>query len=129
MVLLVEDDELNANIILSYLKPLCSIDHVSDGETAVEYCKKNRYDLVLMDINLKGMNGIEAMEKIKNLDSYYLKIPVIAVTALAMTGDREKLLSVGFDNYLSKPFDRSQLIEILSNTLKPAVNKYFGLIV
>ena len=120
-VLLVEDDELNANIILSYLKQLCSIDHVSDGETSVEYCKKNRYDLVLMDINLKGMNGIEAMEKIKNLDSYYLKIPVIAVTALAMTGDREKLLSVGFDNYLSKPFDRSQLLETLSDTLKPVV--------
>ncbi len=117
-ILLVEDDELNANIILSYLKPFCLIENVPDGETAIEYCKKHRYDSVLMDINLKGMNGIEAMEKIRKLNRHYLKVPVIAVTALAMAGDREKLLSAGFDNYLSKPFERRQLIKMLSDTLK-----------
>ena len=122
-ILLVEDDELNADIILSYLKPLCSIDHVSDGVTAVNYCKTQQYDSILMDINLKGMNGIEALEKIRKQDEYYLTVPVIAVTALAMIGDREKLLAVGFDNYLSKPFERKELLETISNTLKSPVLK------
>ncbi len=121
-VLLVEDDELNADIILSYLKPLCMIEHVPDGETAVQYCKTRKYDSILMDINLKGMNGIEAMEKIRRLDVYYMKIPIIAVTALAMAGDRERLLSLGFDNYISKPFERGQLVQTLSDSLKSGVN-------
>ncbi len=118
-ILLVEDDELNANIILSYLKPICSVEHASGGETAIECCKNRKYDTILMDINLKGMNGIEAMERIRKMNKYYQTIPVIAVTALAMSGDREKLLSVGFDNYLSKPFERTQLLQVLSESLKP----------
>ncbi len=122
-ILLVEDDELSADIILSYLRPLCSIQHVSDGETAVQYCTNFRYDSILMDINLKGMNGIEAMELIRELNKYYQTIPIIAVTALAMAGDREKLLSAGFNNYLSKPFERGQLLKILADTLKPPVLK------
>ena len=122
-ILLVEDDELNADIILSYLNPLCAVDYVSDGETAVSYCKTQRYDAILMDINLKGMNGIEAMEKIRKQDEYYLGVPVIAVTALAMMGDREKLLDAGFDNYLSKPFERKELINTISDTLKSPVLK------
>ena len=125
-ILLVEDDELNADIILSYLKPYCSASHVIDGEKAVAICKEQKYDLILMDINLKGMNGIEAMVKIRKLDNYYKKIPVIAVTALAMTGDREKLLSVGFDDYLSKPFERTQLLKMLSDTLKTGIVKISG---
>lgn len=122
-ILLVEDDELNADIILSYLKPLCSADHAADGELAVEYCRKRRYDLILMDINLKGMNGIEAMEIIRKLDKYYLTVPILAVTALAMAGDREKLLSAGFNNYLSKPFERRQLLNTVSLTLRSPVLK------
>ncbi len=114
-VLLVEDDESNAHLILSYLKPFCFIEHVTRGEEAVECCRLKKYDSILMDINLKGINGIEALEQIRRIDGYYESIPVIAVTALAMAGDREKLLSVGFTNYLSKPFDRSRLLNLLTN--------------
>lgn len=117
-VLLVEDDELNAHLILTYLKPFCLVEHVADGESAIKYCKLNNYDTILMDINLKGINGIETFERIRRINEHYAGIPVVAVTALAMAGDRERFLSLGFTSYLSKPFERSQLLGVLSTAYK-----------
>lgn len=117
-ILLVEDDLSNASIICAYLKDHFSIDHVLDGKTAIDYCKARKYDSILMDINLKGITGIEALHHIRKLDDYYVKLPVIAVTAYAMMGDKEKLLSLGFDYYVSKPFKREELFNLLVNILK-----------
>jgi CheY-like chemotaxis protein len=66
-----------------------------------------------MDINLKGIDGVETLKQIRKLDNHYSNIPVIAMTAYAMSGDREKFLSLGFTHYISKPFDRSQLLMLL----------------
>ncbi len=117
-VLLVEDDPINALVISSYLKDYLKVDHVSDGQTAIEYSKSKRYDAVLMDINLKGIDGIETHNQIRSIDYHYFNIPIIAVTAYAMLGDREKFLSLGFTHYLSKPFERSQLLILMKEIFK-----------
>jgi len=113
-VLLVEDDITNASVICAYLKDYASVDHVIDGYKAIDYCKAKNYNVVLMDINLKGINGIETMEQIRTINEHCAHLPVIAVTAYAMSGDREKFLSYGFSHYLSKPFQRSELLNLLS---------------
>ncbi|MCE1164703.1 MAG: PAS domain S-box protein [Bacteroidetes bacterium] len=111
-ILLVEDDDLNAIMMGAYLKTIGQYDHVFSGEDAVEIVKKNKYTLILMDIGLKQMNGIEAMKEIRKIKNYE-KIPVVAVTAFAMTGDREKLLGYGFDAYLSKPFSSEEIFSVI----------------
>ncbi|MBK9098650.1 MAG: PAS domain S-box protein [bacterium] len=112
-MLLVEDDEINAQIVCAYLKPYFNIDHVLDGQRGIEYCKTKDYDVILMDIALKGISGTEAMLEIKKLGRNNSKIPIIAITAFAMLGDRESFLKAGFSHYISKPFTRVKLFEIL----------------
>ncbi|HLG32996.1 MAG TPA: PAS domain S-box protein [Ignavibacteriaceae bacterium] len=117
-ILLVEDDKVNADIICAYLNPFTDIEHVMDGSDAIKIAKSKQYDAILMDINLKGINGIEAMSSIKELNDHYKNIPMIAITAYAMLGDREKFLSIGFSHYVSKPFTRDQLLDLLDNIFK-----------
>ncbi len=117
-VLLVEDDESNASVVSAYLKDYVTLQHEFDGESAINKCSKNQYDVVLMDINLKGINGIDTMSEIRHINEHYKKIPIIAITAYAMVGDKEKFLSLGFDHYLSKPFRRDELIDLLSHIFK-----------
>jgi CheY-like chemotaxis protein len=117
-ILIVEDDLSNAHLISAYLKPYCLVEHVINGESAINHCKSRIYDAILMDINLKGMNGIECFNEIRGLNDHYAGIPVLAVTALAMAGDRERLLSLGFTGYLSKPFERVHLLSLLANVIK-----------
>jgi CheY-like chemotaxis protein len=112
-LLLVEDDEINAQIVYAYLKPYFNIDHVLDGQSGIEKCKINDYDIILMDIALKGISGTEAMSEIKKLNGKYSKIPIIAITAFAMLGDKESFLKAGFSHYISKPFTRTKLYDIL----------------
>ncbi len=113
-MLLVEDDNMNATVIKTYLKDFVLVEHVFDGIEAINLCKEKKYDGVLMDINLKGINGIETMRQIRKVDEHYSNVPVIAITAYAMKGDKEKFLSEGFNYYLSKPFKRIELISLLS---------------
>lgn len=116
-ILIVEDDFLNRELTTIYLRNICEIDHAPNGLTAVELSKKHCYSLILMDINLgPGINGIEAAKRIR-LNEYYKNIPIIAVTAFAMSGDEDKLLSEGFDHYLAKPFEKKDLVEIVQNNL------------
>ncbi len=117
-ILLVEDDETNAAVISAYLKDFVSLQHEFDGENAIINCRKNKYDAVLMDINLKGISGIDAMNEIRHINEHYKKIPFIAITAYTMLGDKENFLSLGFDHYLSKPFKREELISLLFHIFK-----------
>ena len=92
---------------------------VSNGLEAFEIVQKKNFDLILMDINMPIMNGMEATEKIleyekeKNL----IHTPIVALTANAIKGDKEKFLSYGMDGYLSKPIDKNELDLILRNYL------------
>jgi CheY-like chemotaxis protein len=90
-----------------------SIDTVLKGEDAVSKAGSKKYAAVLMDIDLgTGMSGLEAAKKIRKIPGCE-NIPIIAVTALAMRGDREKFLSEGCTHYLAKPYKKEELIRII----------------
>jgi CheY-like chemotaxis protein len=112
-ILLVEDNLINQKITLLTLKPLVnSIDTASNGKEALDKFGTSTYDLILMDIQMPVMSGLIAAEKIRALEaSTNTHIPIIAITANAMLGDKEKCISVGIDDYISKPFQPSALIE------------------
>lgn len=112
-LLLVEDDIVNAQIVQAYLTQYFEIEHVLDGQISVEKCKSKEYDIILMDIALKGIDGTTAMKEIKKISSRYSTIPIIAFTAFAMLGDKESFLKAGFSHYISKPFTKSKLFDIL----------------
>ncbi|MBI5809366.1 MAG: response regulator [Ignavibacteriales bacterium] len=113
-ILLVEDNPLNRDLIHRMLKNKAKVTDAEDGASAIAYAQKMRYDLVLMDINLgEGIDGVEAMYLIRRIPGY-MKVPIIAVTAYVMQGDKERFLREGFDEYMSKPFTRELLVEVLS---------------
>ncbi len=112
-VLLVEDNLINQKITLLSLKPLVrEIDTASNGKEALEKCSSAKYDLILMDIQMPVMDGLEAASKIRETESGTdTHVPIIAITANAMLGDKEECLSAGIDDYISKPFQPGQLVE------------------
>jgi CheY-like chemotaxis protein len=88
------------------------VDAVSDGRDAVAAVQRQRYDLVLMDANMPGLDGIEATRRIRGLDPPKSRVPIVALSADAVEGAREKYLAAGMDDFLSKPFDRAQLLAV-----------------
>lgn len=112
-VLLVEDNIINQKITLLTLSKLVgSIDTASNGKEALDKFGTTNYDLILMDIQMPVMSGLMAAEKIRALESATNShVPIIAITANAMIGDKEKCLAVGIDDYISKPFQPSALVE------------------
>lgn len=112
--LLVEDDEFTVYTIKRILKDLCIFDLTNNGIEAVKLAGENRYDIILMDIGLKGMDGLEATKKIRQLHGYE-KTPIVALTAYAMEGDKEKFLMSGCSHYLSKPFTNSILVKLVND--------------
>ncbi len=115
-LLLVEDDKINVDVINMFLRDYCHVDHSPSALEALEMVKSRKYDAILMDINLKGMSGLDAVKYIRQIDDYK-ETPVIAVTAYAMPGDRERFLSQGCSHYLAKPFSKKELIELLETIL------------
>ena len=109
-VLVVEDNEKNMKLFRDVLKT-SGYDtlEATTGEEAVELARSNTPALVLMDVQLPGIDGVEALTRLRE-DERTASIPVLAVTAQAMQGDRERFLGVGFDDYLSKPVDVIDLI-------------------
>jgi CheY-like chemotaxis protein len=112
-ILLVEDNLINQKITLLTLKPLVHIiDTASNGKEALDKFGTSSYDLILMDILMPVMSGLVAAEKIRALESTTnTHVPIIAITANAMLGDKEKCISAGIDDYISKPFQPSALID------------------
>ncbi len=110
-VLLVEDNPLNMELILEILRSQgFTVETADDGEKGIKKAESAAYDLILMDIALPGMDGVEATKMIKNRPEYR-NVPVVALTAFAMAGDKERLLKAGFDEYISKPLDVHDFIE------------------
>lgn len=118
-ILLVEDNLINQKITLLTLEPLVSvIDTAANGMEALDKFARNSYDLILMDIKMPIMSGLIAAEKIRALESSSgAHIPIIAITANAMLGDKEKCLSAGMDDYISKPYQPAMLINKIRNFL------------
>lgn len=105
-LLLVEDNKLNQDVETRLLQNVgYSVEVIDNGEDAIELIKNNNYDLVLMDIELKGMDGLEATKIIRELDSVKSNIPIIAATAKSSMKDRERCLAAGMNDYISKPIN------------------------
>lgn len=117
-ILLVEDDEISKDVMKLFLRGFVEVDSSTNASTAAEKVKTNKYELILLDINLgRGPTGIDLIKEIRSL-SEYKTTPVIAVTAFAMKGDKEEFLSAGFDFYLAKPFTREELRATIKKYLK-----------
>lgn len=109
-ILLVEDDPDNITVIKSYLTAKGYFIRVAnDGHQAISAVLSSMPDLVLMDIQMPGMDGLEAMQRIRN-EPILADVPIIALTALAMRGDRDRCFAAGADDYLSKPVNLGQLL-------------------
>jgi len=109
-VLLVEDDKTNQLAVGYFLSGLVQLDITDNGESAVEMARTVKYSLILMDIGLKGgMNGLETVKVIRTIEGYQ-NIPIVAVSAFVMDGDKEKFLDEGCTHYLPKPFLRGDQI-------------------
>jgi two-component system cell cycle response regulator DivK len=109
-ILVVEDNEKNMKLVRDVLlaRGYLTLEAVS-GEDAIELALSAVPALVLMDVQLPGMDGAEALERLR-ADERTAAIPVLALTAQAMQGDRERFLDAGFDGYLSKPVDIVELL-------------------
>jgi CheY-like chemotaxis protein len=118
-ILLVEDNSINQEITLLTLKPyVSSIDTAKNGKEALDKFGTSSYDLILMDVQMPVMSGLLAAEKIRALESSTNgHIPIIAITANAMLGDKERCISAGMDDYISKPFQPAALIEKIKRFL------------
>ena len=110
-ILIVEDNEKNMKLVRDVLQASgYSTFEATTGEQAVELALVHEPALVLMDVQLPGIDGVEALEQLRQ-DERTASIPVLALTAQAMSGDRERFLEAGFDGYLAKPVDVGELIE------------------
>ncbi len=118
-VLLVDDEKINRQLFMK-IADFCMIDVdiVNNGMEAVDAVKLNSYDLILMDIQMPVMDGIEAMKQIREFQKTRGQYTaIIAVTAHALEGDREKYLSSGMDGYLAKPYCVEELLDVISRQI------------
>ena len=112
--LVVEDNVINQRLIKIILeKRGIDVSTAADGQKGVDMALKEPYDIIFMDIDMPKKDGITATAEIKKYSKYNAKTPVVAFTAKALEGDREKLLSYGFDEYMSKPIQNEELEAIL----------------
>lgn len=118
-VLVVDDNALNCITMKAILEKMGhNADFATDGQKALDQLKVKRYDLIFMDIMMPNVDGIEATEAIRNGEcgDEYLNIPIVATTAFANAGDRQRFLDAGMNYYISKPVDPDEMREILTET-------------
>ncbi len=114
-MLLAEDSTVNQKVAVQLLKKMgCRVDAVANGHEAVEALEHIAYDLVLMDCQMPEMDGFTATARIRDKEAASGgHIPIIAMTGNVMTGDRERCIEAGMDDYVSKPVQYAQLFEVL----------------
>jgi PAS domain S-box-containing protein len=125
-VLLVEDNGVNQEIGLAMLESIgCAVELAADGQEAIEATARGSYDLVLMDCQMPNVDGFEATRAIRareqtvhSEDSQRPRLPIVALTANAMRGDREQCVAAGMDDYLSKPFTLEQLRKVVETWMR-----------
>ena len=123
-VLLVDDNEINQQVAQEILEGAGLVVTVAgDGQEAVNAVKASEYDAVLMDIQMPVMDGYEATREIRNSKSEIRNIPIIAMTAHAMSGDREKTLEAGMNDHVTKPIDPDQLFSVLGKCIQPVEDR------
>jgi len=115
-ILIVEDVEFNRDLLVQLLEDEYEILTAADGAAGIKLAEEERPDLILMDLSLPVIDGWEATRQIKAHQALR-RIPVIALTAHAMTGDAERAIQCGCDDYLSKPLDEELLFQRLDHFL------------
>lgn len=118
-VLVVDDNEINLKVSTAFLEKYgVYADCATSGANAIEMVQQNSYDIIFMDHMMPGMDGVEAMHRIKEMEGgKYQNIPMIALTANAISGVREQMISEGFTDYLAKPIDMKSLERVLLHCL------------
>lgn len=120
-ILVVEDNEVNQLLVTRMLaRGGHDVEVVRDGGEAVARVEHGTFDLVLMDVHLPGIDGVTATRRIRGLEGIAAEIPIIALTANAMKGDRDGYLAAGMDDYVSKPIDSSALQAAVARVLRRA---------
>ncbi len=118
-VLLVEDVDVNRRVMTALLRKLgCAIDHAVNGVDAVDAVRTRHFDVVLMDCQMPVMDGYEATARIRGLGGSKAAVSIVALTANALADDRERCLSAGMDDFLTKPIQREQVVSILSRVAR-----------
>lgn len=113
-VLIVEDNDLNLKLLNDLLEYHGYVIFTTRrGETALDIARQHKPDLILMDIQLPDITGFEATSRLK-ADEQTRTIPIIAVTAFAMSGDRAKILASGCDDYVAKPFNVTEFLQVVA---------------
>jgi PAS domain S-box-containing protein len=119
-ILLAEDNEINQQVAQEILEQAgLLVEIANNGKEAVKMACNNKYDVILMDIQMPEMNGLDATRQIRQLESEIKNIPIIAMTAHAMTGDREKSIEAGLNDHVTKPIDPDKLFSSLLKWVKP----------
>ncbi len=109
-VLLTDDNAINRQVVKLFLAPQgCDIVEATNGKEALDLLAQHEFDIVLLDVHMPVMDGKEAIQRIR-AEPRWANLPVIALTADAMSGDREKYLALGMTDYVSKPVDQRELI-------------------
>jgi len=121
-ILVAEDNDINKQIITGMLGPLSGhVDMVDNGLQAVAAVARSRYDVVLMDAHMPEMDGTTATRKIRSLPKPVSDVPIIALTADAMRGNRRKFLDAGMNDYVVKPIDQRELFRAISRCIDVSV--------
>ena len=122
-VLVAEDNYVNQQVALEILKSLgCSVQVASTGQEAVALVQSGDFDMVFMDCEMPGMNGFAATAEIRRTEAGTKHVPIVAMTAHAMKGDRERCLEAGMDDYISKPIDPQSVMNVLQRWLSHRVH-------
>jgi signal transduction histidine kinase/ActR/RegA family two-component response regulator len=123
-VLLTDDNAINRKVAVMFMKPHgLQITEAANGQEALDKLATDTFDVVLMDVHMPVMDGIEAVKRIRASSEPWSKLPVIALTADAMQGDRERYLALGMTAYVSKPIDQRELLQSISTVLQANVAK------
>lgn len=116
-ILVVEDNAETRRLVHLFLRSVARVEGAANSAEALEHVRSNAFDAVLLDINLgKDRNGFDLLEIIRNIDGY-AACPIMAFTAYALPGDKERFMQAGFDGYVQKPFTKHQLLRALDQAL------------
>ncbi len=123
-ILLAEDNPANQMVIKNILESSnLRVDIVANGREAIEAVRHLPYDIVLMDISMPEMDGITATQEIRQLPGKMSELPIIALTAHSLSGDKERFLAAGMDDYLSKPIDRAAMLHCIANCIGNSIDQ------
>ena len=115
-VLLAEDNPDHQRIVAYILGGRGhTVDIAGNGQQAIRMADENRYDVILMDVKMPGMDGLEATKTIRAKENGSRRVPIIALTAYAMKGDVDRCLAAGMDGYLSKPINSREMIMLVES--------------